>query len=152
MDTKRSTPSGSNKASIVNPFWPGANSASIAVVTPIAVAALAGLIHVYPTLAQANQRAANNYYSERLFKFYRGMNSKGAPLLEVKRGTQTDAVIEFAQTGGYKRVWFVSAHRTDWASELIKELAQRVPIAFEWKARNTRVALFDFAAARAQEK
>jgi hypothetical protein len=25
------------------------------------------MIHVYPTLSQANQRAADNYYRERLF-------------------------------------------------------------------------------------
>ena len=33
----------------------------------IPVQTLSTMIHVYPTLAQANQRAANNYYSARLF-------------------------------------------------------------------------------------
>ncbi|MDP9411891.1 MAG: hypothetical protein M3Q49_01265 [Actinomycetota bacterium] len=34
----------------------------------IPVGALSTTIHVYPTLAQANQRAADNYYREKLFE------------------------------------------------------------------------------------
>ena len=33
----------------------------------IPVQTLSTTIHVYPTLAQANQRAADNYYREKLF-------------------------------------------------------------------------------------
>jgi len=33
----------------------------------IPIQTLSTVIHVYPTLSQANQRAADNYYRERLF-------------------------------------------------------------------------------------
>lgn len=41
---------------------------ALAVKKGLSVAAVSGLIHVYPTLAQANKRASDRYYAEKIFK------------------------------------------------------------------------------------
>ena len=60
----------------------------------IPVGTLSQTIHVYPTLAQANQRAADNYYREKLAHAQRGFSAffrvrrlldRVGPLVKMRR-------------------------------------------------------------------
>lgn len=79
-----------------------------------------------------------------IYQFYSPkLGHPAAPQLLVSRQDDAHSLVEQAGREGYRRMWFVAAHRMNEAEDLIYQISGIVPVAFEWTAPRTRVLLFD---------
>ncbi len=80
------------------------------------------------------------------FSLYRpGLIPGDVPFYEIRKGADATDVIGPAKDNGYRRVWFVSAHRIQQVDKIIGQLRKVVPTLFHWEGPGTRVLLLDFA-------
>ena len=92
-------------------------------------------------------------WNGRLYHYYAyKLTAPDIFVVEVSPNMQASAIMEKIKSKGYRRAWFVSAHKTGTISGLIKEIARSAPISFEWRARGTRAVLFDLTAVPGQQK
>jgi hypothetical protein len=83
--------------------------------------------------------------SGRLFRYYgAALKKRKVPVVNLDRDELGRSLIEIAERKGYRRIWVVTAHRSNEVKPLIDQAAQTVPIAYEWTAPGTHVVLFDF--------
>lgn len=84
-----------------------------------------------------------------LVRFYRDRLPANAPVFTIGSGNDAALIPALVEKHGFRRVWFVAAHRAPQGKLVIDETLRTVPAAFIWDRRNTHLVLFDFSGSAA---